>query len=72
MISYVWTTVDALQVHERDASFRSQINSLEMICRVYNGVQRTMQAVERPLIQSKLDAVGDALQNGLLVCKHSI
>ncbi len=56
-----------VQVHERSDSFRAQISALDMICQVYNSVQRTVSPVERPLVQAKLDSVDDALQSGLAV-----
>ncbi len=45
--------------------FRQQISSLDLICAIYNKVQRTILAVEKPLVQQKLDAVEQALNRGL-------
>lgn len=59
------------QVHERADSFRSQISALEMICHIYNGIQRTVLPVEKPLVQAKLDSVDSALQSGLAVSHHT-
>ena len=55
------------QVHERADSFRAQIGSLDIICRLYNNIYRTLLPVEKPLIQGKLDALGSALHKGLTV-----
>lgn len=56
-----------LQVHQRADSLRAQISALEKICHVYNGVQRTLLPIEKPLVQAKLDALDAALQGGLAV-----
>ena len=55
------------QVHERADSFRAQIGSLDIVCRLYNNIYRTLLPVEKPLIQGKLDALGSALHKGLTV-----
>ena len=55
------------QVHERANSFRAQIGSLDIICRLYNSIYKTLLPVEKPLIQGKLDALGSALHKGLTV-----
>ncbi|PNW78281.1 hypothetical protein CHLRE_09g403800v5 [Chlamydomonas reinhardtii] len=46
-------------------TFRQQISALDLICSIYNKVQRTILAVEKPLVQQKLDAVEQALNRGL-------
>ena len=56
-----------MQVHERADSFRAQIGALDIICRMYNDVHRTLTAVEKPLIAVKLDALDAHLQSGLTV-----
>jgi len=56
------------QLHERSESLRTQIGSLELLSGVYNGVRNTVQPIEQPLLQAKLDAVDAELQSGLLVC----
>lgn len=46
-------------------TFRQQISSLDLIASMWNKVQRTILAVEKPLVQQKLDAVEQALNRGL-------
>lgn len=38
-----------------------------MLCSGYNGTRRSMQPIEQPLLQAKLDAVDAELRGGLLV-----
>jgi dynein heavy chain len=46
-------------------TFRQQIGALDLMVGLYNKVQRTILAVEKPLVQQKLDAVEAALKRGL-------
>eukprot|EP00884_Botryococcus_braunii_P022565 jgi/Botrbrau1/8993/Bobra.0148s0096.1 len=55
----------ALKIFERSEQFRQQIGNLDLICSIYNGIQHSLQAVEKPLVQHKLDAVDAALEKGL-------
>jgi hypothetical protein len=46
-------------------TFRQQIGALDLMVGLYNKVQRTILAVEKPLVQQKLEAVEAALKRGL-------
>lgn len=54
-----------MQIYERSEQFRQQIGNLDLIVNIYNGVQHSLHPVEKPLVQSKLDAVDTALEKGL-------
>ncbi|GBF97683.1 flagellar outer dynein arm heavy chain beta [Raphidocelis subcapitata] len=55
----------AASIYERADTYRSQISSLDLMVTLYNRIQRTILAVERPLVDGKLAAVESALRRGL-------
>lgn len=57
----------AQAIFQHADTFRQQISSLDLICSIYNKIQKTILPVEKPLVQQKLDAVDVALKNSLEV-----
>ncbi|MEW5311809.1 MAG: hypothetical protein WDW38_003494 [Sanguina aurantia] len=55
----------AQAIFQHADTFRQQISSLDLICSIYNKIQKTILPVEKPLVQQKLDAVDVALKNSL-------
>ncbi len=56
---------DAAQnIFQHSDTFRQQISSLDLICSIYNKIQRTILAVEKPLVDQKLYDVEVALRRG--------
>ncbi|KAL6747291.1 flagellar outer dynein arm heavy chain beta [Haematococcus lacustris] len=54
----------AQTIFQHSDTFRQQISSLDLICSIYNKVQKTILDVEKPLVQQKLDDVQQALVRG--------
>ncbi|CAD7696266.1 unnamed protein product [Ostreobium quekettii] len=57
----------ALKIFEQGDIFRQQIGNLDLIVGIHNKIQKTLLPVEKPLIQTKLDAVDAALKKGLQI-----
>eukprot|EP00854_Cymbomonas_tetramitiformis_P010885 gene10885-12880_t len=55
------------KIYQRGESFRQQTGNLELIAGIYNEIQDTMLEVERPLVIQKLEAIDEALNQGLNV-----
>ena len=55
----------ALLIFQSADQYRSQISSLDLICTIWNKIQATILAVEKPLVQQKLEAVEVALKRGM-------
>ena len=54
----------AAQVFKRSETLRQQTGNLELIAGLYNNAQRVLLAVERPLVERKLENVEAALARG--------
>jgi len=55
----------ASQVYQKAETFRQQTGNLDLIVNIYNKMLETLLPVERPLLQSKLEAIDKILQRGL-------
>ena len=55
----------ALRIYENVDVFRVQTSNLELICTMYNSIQRQALPVEKPLIRNLLQDIDAALQRGL-------
>ena len=55
----------ARTIFQHSDTFRQQISSLDLICSIYNKIQRTILPVEKPLVLSKLEQVEATLRRGL-------
>jgi dynein heavy chain len=57
----------AAQVFKRSETLRQQTGNLELVAGLYNNAQRVLLAVERPLVDRKLENVDAALERGQTV-----
>jgi dynein heavy chain len=57
----------AAQVFKRSETLRQQTGNLELVAGLYNNAQRVLLAVERPLVERKLENVDAALERGQTV-----
>lgn len=69
-MSYPWhSQVDvpesAQAIFQHSDTFRQQISSLDLICSIYNKIQRTILPVEKPLVLKQLQDVEQALARGM-------
>ena len=54
------------QIAERAEQFRQHIGSLELLASTHNGIIRSLTALETPLMEPKLAAVMDSVQQHLM------
>jgi hypothetical protein len=59
-----------MQIFERSDAFRQHIGTLELIANMYNSIQATILAVERPLVAQMLASVEAALRKGSKVWSY--
>eukprot|EP01051_Picozoa_sp_SAG22_P001071 SAG22_NODE_38_length_26325_cov_107.302067_9_plen_131_part_00 len=51
----------------RNEVFRQQIGNLDLLANIYNNILFTLMAVERPMIQPKLDKIDEELKKACTV-----
>lgn len=61
------STLKLLQIAERGEQFRQQIGSLELLANTHNGVVTNLTPLETPLMQPKLEAVVEMIEQKLMV-----
>jgi len=55
----------AQELYSKDATYRTQTGSLEIIIGMYNEILRTLLPVEKPLLHDRIQRMNKALQPGL-------
>lgn len=55
----------AAKIYEKNEVFRRQVGNLELIVGIYNGIQRSLLEIERPLVQEALNSADEALKKAL-------
>ena len=55
----------ALQIYEHSEVYRRQRLSLDMICQMYNKIQKVLLPVERPLVKQHVDKFDTSAQRGI-------
>lgn len=58
--------ISSQQIAERAEQFRQQIGSLELLASTHNGILRSLTPLETPLMEPKLGAVMNAVQQHLM------
>ena len=54
-----------MKIYERNDELRGYIANLDVICTIYNTIQKDLLPVEKPLFEKKLEDIDKALEKGL-------